>query len=342
MEKLPIRTFNFETIETYRFLNEANKELFSLSELIKQVDNPTLILWLITLKEAECSSKIEGIISTQTELFENQIGIETNSATKEAAQYFEAIKYGVNSLNLDGGMRKKTVCEIASYLNQKGIVYRKTPGTVLKNESTQEIIYCPPSPEKVEDLMDNFLSHFNECKFVDPLVEMSILHHQFESIHPFYDGNGRTGRVLNILYLVHKEILTSPLLYLSGYIVRNKIDYYKYLQEVRDTGDWQGYINFMLTGVKETSKETKELINQIIELKERVRNIISFKNNDLVLEVIFKYAVIDVDKYGQEIGVSSKTARDQLSKLEQLGILNKKRKSKKFYYYNTELIKLVS
>ena len=224
---------------------------------------------------------------------------------------------------------------------------RKLPGTALVNDRTNEIVYEPPMTDELPALMDNFLLYFNDDSAweADPLVKMAILHYQFESIHPFYDGNGRTGRILNILYLLHEGLLDYPVLYLSRYININKGLYYRYLQSVRDSSNaeqWEKYVLFMLEGVIRTSRLTRDLVTSLktmmMEYKHRIRdNHPSFYSQDLI-NILFSYPYSRIGILKEKLGVSYLTARKYLDILTSDNLLAKIRIGRDSYYVNVSMM----
>jgi Fic family protein len=198
------------------------------------------------------------------------------------------------------------IISIQELLEENKAGFRKLPGTALKNEQTGETVYTPPqSHDEIVAFMNNLEAFINDDSLSeqDPLVKMAVIHHQFESIHPFYDGNGRTGRIINVLYLVIQDLLTLPILYLSKYIIGNKGDYYRLLQEVRDKDEWEEWILFMLNAVIETSKDTIAVIEKIkdllIEYKHKIRNDYKFYSQDL-LNNLFKHPYTKIEFLEQE------------------------------------------
>lgn len=224
--------------------------------------------------------------------------------------------------------------------------FRKLPGTALKNAQTGEVIYTPPQhADDIITLMSNLEQYINkdELSSDDPLVKMAVIHFQFESIHPFYDGNGRTGRIINILCLVQKQLLKLPILYLSRYIIRNKAAYYQALQGVRDSNDWESWILYMLRAVEETATETVQLIGSVKELmqqyKHRIRENYKFYSQDL-LNNLFKHPYTKIEFLQDDLGVSRITAASYLNKLAQDGLLEKKKMGNANYYINQQLFAL--
>lgn len=220
-------------------------------------------------------------------------------------------------------------------------------GTVLKNDKTGEIVYTPPQEkDDILDLLGNFLEHFNvKQNDFNPLINLAILHYQFESIHPFYDGNGRTGRIINVLYLVMNDLLNLPVLYLSRYIIEHKIEYYKLLQEVRETDNWENWILYILDSVEQISKETIILISKIkaliFEYKNLLRNNYKFYSQDL-LNNLFKHPYTKIEFIEKDLGVSRITAAKYLNQLAKDNILKKEKLGTGNYYVNVRLIQILT
>ena len=226
--------------------------------------------------------------------------------------------------------------------------FRKLPGTALNNSSTGETIYTPPQDiNEINKLMTNlekFINDSSMCEY-DPIIKMAIIHYQFESIHPFYDGNGRTGRIINILYLIIEKLQNLPILYLSNYIIQNKSDYYMLLQELRDNENWEEWLLFMIHGIEKTSRETIELIIQIKELmmeyKHKLRDNYKFYSQDL-LNNLFKHPYTKIEFIVNDLNVSRITAANYLNKLAEDGILKKERIGTGNYYVNEKLFNLLT
>lgn len=224
---------------------------------------------------------------------------------------------------------------------------RKLPGTELKNQATGQVIYTQPQdPKEVADLMDNLVNYINDDALsdLDPLVKMAVIHYQFESIHPFYDGSGRTGRILNILYLVTQGLLDLPVLYLSRHVIRNKADYYKTLQDVRDTGNWEAWLMFMLTGVEQTAKQTIYLIKEIkalmMQYKHRIRDGLPKIYRQELLNNLFKHPYTKIEFMVNDLGVTRLTATKYLDQLVEHELLNKQKIGRSNYYINEPLCDL--
>jgi len=240
------------------------------------------------------------------------------------------------------------ILQIQEVLENNKAGFRKLPGTALKNSSTEETIYTPPQDhEEILKLMSNLENYMNDpaLQDCDPLIKMAVIHFQFESIHPFYDGNGRTGRIINILYLILQELQSLPILYLSKYIIRNKSDYYRYLQTIRNENLWEGWILYMINGIKETSRETIDLILKIkslmLKYKNLLRNNYKFYSQDL-LNNLFKHPYTKIEFLVSDLGVSRLTAANYLNKLSEDNILRKEKLGTGNYYINEELFTLLT
>ena len=297
LKLLPIER-EIETKAVLRKAALAHKALAELKGVTGSIPNENILLETLTLREARESSAIEDIISTfdeiyQSNLFSTQFA---SAAAKEVHQYARALIKGFHLVKVNGLLTNNHILRIQKLVEQNSAGFRKLPGTKLLNDKTGEVVYTPPQDhETIVSLMNNLEAFINDDTIMDadPLVKMAIIHHQFESIHPFYDGNGRTGRIINILYLVQKRLLHLPVLYLSRYIIKHKNDYYRLLQEVRVKGDWEEWLIFMLDGVEKTATESVVLINAIKKLMQEYKHLIrkqypKMYSQDL-LNNLFKY-----------------------------------------------------
>lgn len=348
--KLPMLPPNIdlETKMVLKQLARANRALAELKGYADTIPNKHILINAVMINESKDSSAIENIITTHDDLYKamsNASG--ASSAAKEVINYRSALWIGYEQVKAHKMLTTNMIVEIQSIIekNQGGI--RKLPGTVLMNPRTGETIYTPPSGEGViRDLLHNLEKYINEdFGDVDPLVKLAIIHYQFESIHPFYDGNGRTGRIINVLYLVLKELLGSPILYLSSYIIRNKSAYYKLLQEVRTREAWEDWIVYILTGVEETAEATLQIVKKInteidnmsIEIKEKLPKIYSKKLIDLLFyEFYTKITYIE-----NGLSVTRKTASNYLNTLEEEGFLVSEKIGKERIYQNKRLYDLI-
>lgn len=339
---------DLETKPVLRQLARANRALAELKGYAATIPNKHILINAITINEAKDSSAIENIITTHDELYKamSQSGYR-NPAAKEVVSYRTALWHGYELVRERKMLTTNMMIDIHSQIenNQAGI--RQLPGTVLRNESTGEIIYTPPNRKQdIMDLMGNLEKYLNEdFDGTDPLVKLAVIHYQFESIHPFYDGNGRTGRIINVLYLVLKELLDSPILYLSSYIIRNKTAYYTLLQEIRTKGRWEAWIVYILTGIEETAQATLTLVKHInsevdamtIEIRERLPKIYSKE----LVGLLFYEFYTKIHYIEQGLGVSRRTAFNYLKALEEQGFLTSEKLGKERIYKNQRLFDLV-
>ena len=340
---LPIK----KTLENPKITKElvlAHRYLAELKGISHSLPNERILLSNLTLQEAKDSSAIENIITTQDSLYKYQIQPDSkNTNNKEVYNYSKALNTGWKRVKSNKGISCNTIIEIQKIIEPDRPGFRKVPGTVIKNITTNKVIYTPPSPEKIKKLMYQ-LEDFINTNSIDPLIKMAIIHHRFESIHPFYDGNGRTGRIINILYLLLNDLLDSPTLYMSRYILRNKSDYYKLLQEVRKKGNWTNWIIYMLRGVSVISQETKNLIREIDKLFKEYKIIIrknhKFYSHELINN-IFSYPYTKVKLLEKDMKISRATATRYLDTLAENDILEKNKIGRESYYVNKKLFNLL-
>jgi Fic family protein len=339
-----------QPIETQKILKKAisaNRALANLNGVARIIPNSSILINSLVLQEAKDSSAIENIITTHDELYRANLDIEsvTNEA-KEVQNYKEALLRSFALVKDTKLLLKKHIVEIQGVLEQNDAGVRKQAGTNLKNALTGEVIYTPPQDyETIQELLTNLENYINEPNELDPLVNMAIIHHQFESIHPFYDGNGRTGRIINILYLILKDLLDIPVLYLSRYIITHKADYYRLLQEVRIQDKWEEWILYMLDAVEQTSLETIELINNISDLMIKTQDKISQEfpkiySKDLV-EILFMHPYTKIEFLVDRLNITRKTASKYLNELENIGILENIQIKNSKYFINIELFNLL-
>ena len=335
-----------QTIETTKVLKKtisANRALAKLNGVAKIIPNQNILINSLVLQEAKDSSEIENIITTHDELFRAGLDISSvTNETKEVQYYRQALLKGFGLVQKQELLLKRDIVTIQKELEQNDAGVRRQSGTVLKNAATGKVIFTPPQEyEVIQGLLTNLEQYINKPNDIDPLVNMAIIHYQFETIHPFYDGNGRTGRIINILYLILKELLDIPILYLSSYIIRNKADYYRLLQEVRTEENWEEWILYMLDGVEQTSLGTIELINNIHiligETKEKIKTELpKIYSKDLV-EILFMHPYTKIDFLVDGLGIYRDTAGRYLKKLEALGIIKGIKIKNSKYYINIEL-----
>jgi len=338
-----------ETFEILKRLSTAHRHLAELKGIVPSIPNQSILLSTLSLQEAKDSSEIENIVTTHDEMYKAELfsDLVQNSAAKEVSRYANALQSGYERVKQSRLLTVNHICEIQKQLEDNSAGIRKLPGTELKNQKTSETIYVPPqNHQRILELMTNLEQFINDdsiCK-VDPLIKMAIIHLQFESIHPFYDGNGRTGRIINILYLVAKGLLDIPVLYLSRFIIQNKDMYYNLLQQTRISGNWQPWILYMLEGIAVTSQQTIRMIKGIRELmmqyKHRIRAELPKIYRQDLINNIFRHPYTKIDFMKDEIGVSRLTATKYLDQLAEVGFLKKYKSGRHNYYINEPLLDL--
>lgn len=347
--------YDLETKAVLRQANKANRKLAELKGVAQTIPNERILISSLTLQEAKDSSAVENIVTTQDDLY--RAGLDAGftligAATKEVLFYREAINEGFKLVRNKNILTLNDIRRIQEVLEQNSAGFRTTPGTQLKRSSDGAVIYTPPQDgQRIVELMSNLEQFINddELCLIDPLVKMAIIHHQFESIHPFYDGNGRTGRIVNILYLVTSGLLDLPILYFSRYITHNKAEYYERIKAIRNaTGDnsaqWEAWILYMLRGVEQTAEETIALVKNIGKLMTKYKNIIrpafGGKYSHELLNGLFYHPYTKIGHLESNMQVSRQTAAKYLDKLASLGLLQKERMGKENYYINTQLMEL--
>lgn len=347
--KLPL-DLAVETVGTLKLATAAYRALSSLRREAARVPNQGILIDTLSLQEAQASSEIENIVTTQDEVF--RIGPGTSPRLdprqKEVARYRDSLWVGHNSLIDSGGLiTGNSIIAMFQALKRNTGGFRKTPGTTLANEFTKDVVYIPPQEEtEIIRLMANLERFINDSTLseVDPLIKMAIIHHQFESIHPFPDGNGRIGRILNVLFLVQQGLLDTPILYMSRYITLTKPKYYELLQRVRDEGSWQKWIEYMLIAVTETAVDTRELLAGINTLFSEYKNIIRDHHKGIysheLLNNLFRHPYTQIEYVVQETGVSRQTAARHLDQLCAAGLLTKQKIGRSNYYVNDRLVSL--
>jgi len=340
---------NLETPAVMKALNNASRALAELKGAAKTIPNQTILLNTLILQEALASSEIEDIVTTQDELFRIDIFPNAGSAnTKEVARYRDALHLGFEEMQkVDGIISSNLLIKLFEVLKEQRAEFRKTPGTVLRNEQTGEDVYVPPQEHnEIVRLMrelEVFINQDDKCD-LDPLIKMTIIHHQFESIHPFSDGNGRIGRILNVLYLTRTGLLDSPILYLSREIVRTKSTYYKLLQKTRDEGLWDEWVIYMLDCIKVTSIEGLALVNNIRSLmadfKQQMRDELPKIYSQDLLNNLFRHPYTRIEFVERDLGVTRQTASSYLGKLVECEFVSEVRVGTNKYYINHKLVKL--
>ena len=349
LAELPLNV-DLETKKVLKALPAAHAALAELKGIASTIPNQNILINTLGLQEAKDSSAIENIITTHDDLYKSELNLEAFKSlqAKEVQNYITALKKGFELITKTGFLTNNSILQIQEVLEDNKAGFRKLPGTALKNSATGETIYTPPQDyEQIMSLMTNLERYINDSEMqdCDPLIKMAIIHFQFESIHPIYDGNGRTGRIINILYLILEKLQSLPILYLSNYIIKHKPDYYRLLQNVRDENLWEDWLLFMIKGVEQTAKETIELIIKIKELmldyKHRLRDNYKFYSQDL-LNNLFKHPYTKIEFVVNDLGVSRLTAANYLNKLSEDNMLRKDKLGTGNYYINVELFNLLT
>ncbi len=346
--------YDLETKEILKQVNRANRKLAELKGVALTIPNEQILINSLTLQEAKDSSEVENIVTTQDDLYRAELNLKEtaiNASAKEVLNYRQAMQRGFALVRNTKLLTLNYVKQIQEELENNKGGFRSGPGTTLQNQH-KEIVYIPPQSKVViEQCMHNLEQYINDpdIQDVDPLIKMAIIHHQFESIHPFYDGNGRTGRIISILYLVINDLLDLPILYLSRYITHNKGEYYRLIQAVRDAGEdnqkeWEQWVLFMLKGVEETAEETIRLIKGISKLMAEYKSILrplfgrQYKHE--LLNNLFKHPYTKIEFIQQDLLIQRKTATKYLDMIVETGLLEKVKIKHTNYYMNVRLIEL--
>ncbi len=345
LEMLPIKK-EIETKRVLKQLSRASRSLAELKGVARTMPNQNILINAIMINEAKTSSNIENIVTTHDEIYKAMVKTANPTASaKEVVDYRAAMWKGFELIKEKQIINSNIIIKIQEKLEHNEAGIRNLPGTVIKNNATGEIVYTPPqSKEEILKYLKNLEDYINIDDMVDPLIKLAIIHYQFESIHPFYDGNGRTGRIINILYLVLKDLLDTPILYLSKYIIRNKIKYYELFEKTRNTGNYEEWIIYFLEGIEETSEETIKIINRIREeisnMKVELKNKTKFYSREL-LEALFFEFYTKIPYIQEQLGVSDKTAQKYLDTLVELGFLTSEKIGRERIYKNEKLFKII-
>ena len=324
----------------------ANRVLAELKGMGDRIPHQGILINSIILQEARVSSEIENIVTTQDELYQAGIQGELKGSpeAKEVLYYREALWEGFQAIQ-ERPLTINTIVNIAKVVKQTDIDVRTIPGAKIAN-SKKEVIYTPPEGEEIiRERLKNLEEFIHEEDGIDPLIKMAIVHYQFEAIHPFSDGNGRTGRILNLLYLIQNNLLSVPVLYLSAYIIDNKNDYYKGLRLVTENSEWESWILFMLDAIEITARQTKERIEQISVLMddcaEYVREKASAIYSKDLIEIIFQHPYSKI-KLLEDAGIAKReTASRYLHKLVEIEVLELRKVGRDNYFINTKLMELL-
>lgn len=330
-------------------LNAASRRLAEFKGVAASIPNRQILISTLGLQEAKDSSAVENIVTTHDELFRDAVFPRTqhNPASKEVLRYGRALDTGFRGVRERGLLTINQIIAIQAVLEHNNAGLRRQAGTTLKDGSGR-VVYTPPQhPDEISVLLRDLERFINDDDLlaVDPLIKMALIHHRFESIHPFYDGNGRTGRILNVLYLVQQRLLDLPVLYLSRHIVRTKADYYRLLQAVRDDDSWEDWVHYMLTAVEHTAADGIRTITAMRtlqqNLKQRIRARYRFYSQDLINNLM-SHPYTKIAFLVRDLKVTRITATKYLEELVEGGFLRKEKLGRSNYYINMPLFQLLS
>lgn len=348
LELLPYENINLKTDKILEQLTTSSRALAELKGYANTIPNMHILINAVTINEAKDSSAIENIVTTHDEIYKvlTESGYKEENA-KEVVNYRNAIWTGYEQIKRDGYINTNTIVKIQETIEHNKAGIRKLPGTELKNSLTGETIYTPPQSEtEIRNYLKNLEDFMNNNDDIDPLIKVCLIHYQFESIHPFYDGNGRTGRILNILYLVLNDLIDSPIIYLSKYINKTKQEYYRLFNDIRENRNFEDWILYILKGIEITSKETIELIrniqNEIIKYKKEFKTKLPKIYTKELLESLFFEVYTKISYIENTCSVTRITATSYLNQLEKAGLLVSEKIGREKIYKNVRLIKILS
>jgi Fic family protein len=334
----------FETPPILKKLASSSRQLAELKGAAASIPNQAILINTLGLQEAKDSSAIENIVTTHDELFQGDVLPQScgNPAAKEVLRYRQALRVGHELVARTGLLTTNHILQIQAELERNQAGLRKLPGTVLRDGAGRTVYTPPQDPAEIEGLLADLERFANDATAfaADPLIKMALIHHQFESIHPFYDGNGRTGRIVNVLYLVKEGLLDIPVLYLSNYIVRTKATYYRLLQTVRNEDRWEEWVLYLLEGVELTATESIATIRSIhsalFDYKHRIRRDFKFYSQDLINN-LFNHPYTKIEYVQRDLQVSRLTATKYLEALAESGFVEKRKIGRANCYINLAL-----
>lgn len=338
---------DLETKAIFKHCIAARAALAELKQAAQLIPNQTILINTLPLLEAQASSEIENIVTTTDRLFQfREMDDNADASTKEALRYSRALLEGFQSLR-NRPLATRTAEEICTLIKDARMKVRRVPGTTLTQKQTGAIIYTPPVGEDLlRSLLANWERFLHEATDIDPLVRMAVAHYQFEAIHPFTDGNGRTGRLLNSLYLISQDLLSLPILYLSRYIIRHKEDYYRLLREVTRSNAWEEWVIFMLKGVHETSDWTVAKIEAIRKLHahttEHVRRSLPKIYSYELVNLIFELPYCRIQNVTARGIAGRQTASVYLKELTRIGVLQEKSVGREKIFIHPKLLRLLT
>ena len=337
-------------IETVRILKQENKAASAIAELkgiANIIPNQSILINAIVLQEAKDSSGIENIITTSDDLYKavSSPVSKVNSSTKEVMFYREALYSGFRMIRERGLLSINDIIDIQSIIVKNDAGIRTTPGTTLKNDATGVTVYTPPEGEQtIRRLLQSLTEYLNNEDA--SVAKIAILHYQFEKIHPFYDGNGRTGRIVNVLYLILKGYLDIPILYLSSYIIKNKSRYYELLSTVTQTGEWEEWIVYLLQGIEETARSTIGKIKRIRALLDETVSLVKDRTPKIyskeLVELLFVHPYCKIEFRTEQLKVERKAASRYLHQLKGIGILELRKLGRENIFINKSLMRILS
>jgi len=348
--RLPLE-IDLETKEILKQVNAANKQLAELKGTVQSIPNEAILINTLGLQEAKDSSEVENIVTTHDDLFKAELNVRdyvVSAAAKEVMNYRQAIREGFELVRKDKLLTNNIIKKVQATLVNSNAGFRTIPGTELKNGSGETVYTPPQNGDDVERYMTELEAFINTPKLCDwdPLIKLAVIHHQFESIHPFYDGNGRTGRIISILLLVTNDLLNLPVLYLSRFITHNKGEYYRLLQAIREHEDnekeWQNWVMFMLNGIEKTARNTITMVMAIRalmqEFKPKLREIFGRQYKHDLLNHLFAQPYTKIEFMEEAMMVERKTASKYLDMIVNAGLLEKVKIGRYNYYFNQRLV----
>ncbi|MDN5924014.1 MAG: Fic family protein [Xanthomonadales bacterium] len=339
-----LKPARFETPVILKKLAVASRQLAELKGVAASIPHQGILINTLGMQEAKDSSAIENIVTTHDDLFRDAAFPEHRGspATKEVLRYRQALWSGFSAVSQHRLLTNASIVNVQAELERNNAGFRKLPGTALRDGGGRVVYEPPQNADAIVNLMAELEKFINDDNAfdADPLVKMALIHHQFESIHPFYDGNGRTGRIINVLYLVKQGLLDIPVLYLSRYIVRTKPDYYRLLQGVRDDDVWEDWVLYMLSAVEQAARDTITTIHAIkaamLDVKHRLRAKYKFYSQDLINN-LFSHPYTKIEFVQNDLQVSRLTATRYLDILAEGGFLLKRKVGRSNYYINVAL-----
>lgn len=339
----------FDSPAILRSVAAAAQAVGELKGITTSVPNHNILLNTLVLQEAKDSSAIENIVTTQDELFREVRDpiASVAPAVKEVVRYARAVRIGFDAVRDSGLLTSNHILQVQAELEENNAGFRRLPGTTLKDQAGR-VVYTPPDPTDIAGLMTDLERFINQEDIypAPPLVKMALIHHRFEAIHPFYDGNGRTGRILNVLYLVLRRALDLPVLYMSRQIIRTKPEYYRLLRAVTEHDAWEEWVIYMLTAVEAAARDGIHTIacirDALLDAKHRIRARFPRMYSQDLLNTLFSYPYTKIAYIQEDLGVSRLTATKYLNELTDAGFLDKHRHGRSNYYVNTALVEILT